>query len=193
MYLIMLILITFASTADSFIIGFNYGLKKVRINGMSNFYISIVTGLGTLLSMYFGKLFSSFLLPKSGNMIGGLVLILLGIYMLKSTLFPKDGKMQEMTINPEMVDENHSKVIELKEALLIGLILSINNIGMGVGAGITGMPIFITPIICGIASFLFIKSGSVLGRSLQRTKLSKHLEVISAVFVLILGILGFYN
>jgi putative Mn2+ efflux pump MntP len=81
----------------------------------------------------------------------------------------------------------------LREALLIGVLLSINNIGMGIGAGITGMPIFITPFICGVASFIFVKSGSLLGNLFHTGKLSKIMEVLSAVFVLILGILGFFN
>ena len=193
MYLIMLILITFASTADSFIIGFNYGLKKVRINNTSNFYISIVTCIGTFLSMHAGKLLSNLISARVANMMGGIVLVLLGIYMLKMTLFPTKNKMVKMSEDPTMIDEDKSQVIELKEALLIGLILSINNIGMGVGAGITGMPVFITPFICGVASFVFVKSGSSLGGLFQKEKLSEYLEILSAVFVLLLGILGFYN
>lgn len=193
MYLAMLILITFASTADSLIIGFNYGLKKVRINDISNLYISLVTCLGTFLAMNMGKILGTLLVAEKANMIGGMVLIFLGMFMLKTTFFPKKNKIQDLTEDPSIVDEDKSLVIELKEALLIGLVLSINNIGMGIGAGIAGMPVFITPLICGIASFIFIKIGSSLGNLLPKGKLSKYLEIISAVFVLILGILGFYN
>jgi len=34
------------------------------------------------------------------------------------------------------VDKDDSKVIELRESLLIGILLSVNNMGMGIGAGI---------------------------------------------------------
>lgn len=193
MYLIMLILITFASTADSFIIGFNYGLKKVSINNTSNFYIAMVTCVGTFLSMHFGKILGDLMSAKAANMIGGMVLILLGMYMLKMSVLPKRNKILEMSEDPTIVDEDKSQVIELKEAILIGVILSVNNIGMGVGAGITGMPVFITPLICGIASFLFVKSGSLLGGLLKSRRLSGYFEIVSSVFVLILGILGFFN
>lgn len=193
MYLAMLILITFASTADSFIIGFNYGLKKVRINYVSNFYISLVTCFGTFFSMHFGKLLSNFVSVHAANTIGGIVLIILGVYMAKNTLYPNENKMQELTNDPSMIDEDQSMIIELREALLIGVLLSINNIGMGVGAGIMGMPIFITSFICGIASFIFVKGGSLLGSLFHTGKLSKFMEILSAVFVLLLGILGFFN
>jgi putative Mn2+ efflux pump MntP len=64
---------------------------------------------------------------------------------------------------------------------------------MGIGAGITGMSVFITPLVCGIASFVFIKGGSSLGNLIHKGKFSKYLEIISAILVFALGILGFYN
>ena len=191
MYLVKLIIIIFASTADSFIIGFNYGLKKIRINNISNLYIALVTCIGTFLSMQFGRLINSFLSTHQSDMIGGAVLIGLAVYMLKSTFFPQKGKIQDLTENPAIVDTDHSSVIELRESLVIGIRLCIKNIGMGVGAGITGMPSFLTSFLCAVASFIFIRGGSVLGNLIHTGKISKYLEVISALLVLCLGILGF--
>lgn len=192
MYLVMLIMITFASTADSFIIGFHYGIKKTKIDNLSNLYISIITFIGTFASMHFGNLLSTFFSENVENMIGGIVLMGLAIYMLINAMYPQKNTIQNLS-DKRLVKENKSNSLEGKEALLIGIMLSLNNVGMGIGAGITGMPVFITPLACGIANFIFIKSGSALGNLIHAGRLSKCLEIISAVFVFFLGILGFFN
>lgn len=193
MGILMIVFLTLAATADSFIIAFNYGVKKVIISNSSNFFISILCLCGTLVSMFIGKTLGSLVSIHVADIIGSAVLVILAVYMLYNALKSDSGEDQTYTRNPSAVDKDDSKVIELRESLLIGILLSVNNMGMGIGAGIAGMPVSITPVICAAASFLFIKAGCVCGRHITSVKLSKTLEIISAVLVLLLGTLGFFN
>ncbi len=193
MGILMIVFLTLAATADSFIIAFNYGIKKVIISNSSNFFISILCLCGTLLSMFIGKTLGGLVSVHLADIIGSIVLIGLAVYMLYNTFHTGKNETQPYTKDPSAVDKDDSKVIELRESLLIGILLSINNMGMGIGAGIAGMPVSITPVICAAASFIFIKIGCVFGRHITSLKLSKVLEIISAVLVLLLGILGFFN
>lgn len=188
-----IVLMTLAATADSFIIAFNYGLKKVSISNSSNFYIAIFCLLGTICSMFMGKVLGGFFTVHSANILGSIILVAFAIYTLKNTLWSSKDDIHQYTKDPAEVDKDNSKVIELRESFLIGLLLSINNMGMGIGAGITGMPIFLTSFFCAVASFLFIKFGCLFGCCIKSCKVSKTLEILSGCFVLLLGILGFFH
>lgn len=193
MRIFMIVLMTLAATADSFIIALNYGIKKVIISNSSNLFISIFCLLGTLISMLIGKFLGGLVTVQSADILGSVVLIGFSLYMLKNALFTSKHDTHQYTQDPTAVDKDNSKVIEFKESFFIGLLLSINNMGMGIGAGITGMPIIITSLGCAVASFIFIKVGCLFGRCIYSLKVSKCLEIISGVFVLVLGILGFFN
>lgn len=191
----MIVLMTLAATADSFIIAFNYGVKKVNISSSSNLFISIFCLFGTLTSMLIGKFLGDLIPLHTANILGSVVLIGFALYMLKNALYVKknNSKSHQYNQDPEAVDKDNSKIIEFRESFLIGLLLSMNNMGMGVGAGITGMSVCITSMICAVASFLFIKIGYIVGRRMQSVKISVYLEIISSLFVLVLGILGFFE
>ncbi len=193
MGILMIVFLTLAATADSFIIAFNYGVKKVIISNSSNFFISVLCFCGTLISMFIGKTLGGLISVRLADIIGSIVLVVLAAYMLYNTLHSGEKDIHQYTQDPAAVDKDNSKVIELRESLLIGIFLSINNMGMGIGAGIAGMPVSVTPFICAAASFIFIKTGCVFGRHITSLKLSKILEIISAAMVLLLGILGFFN
>lgn len=193
MGILMIVFLTLAATADSFIIAFNYGIKKVIISNSSNFFISFLCFCGTFISILLGKILGGFITVYFADIIGSLVLVGLAVYMLYNSLAIRKNETHPYTQDPSSVDKDDSKVIELRESLLVGILLSINNMGMGIGAGITGMPVSVTPIICAAASFIFIKAGCVCGRHITSAKLSKNLEIISALLVLLLGILVFFN
>ncbi|MGB8451793.1 MAG: hypothetical protein WCD89_05610 [Anaerocolumna sp.] len=193
MGMLMIVFLTLAATADSFIIAFNYSIKKVIISNSSNLFISLLCLCGTLISMFIGKNLGGFIPVYLADILGSIILVCLAIYMLYNALYSGGNEIHQVTQDPAAIDKDDSKVIEIRESLLIGILLSINNMGMGIGAGIAGMSISITPIICAAASFIFIKTGCVFGRTITSPKLSKSLEIISAVLVLLLGILGFFN
>lgn len=193
MEIFMIVLMTLAATADSFIIAFNYGIKKVVISSSSNLFISIFCLFGTLVSMLIGRFLGGLITVQSANILGSIVLIGFSTYMLKNALLPDKGDKHQYNQDPVAVDKDKSNVIEFRESFLIGLLLSINNMGMGIGAGITGMPILITSMVCAGASYLFIRIGCIFGRRIYSLKVSRSLEIISGIFVLILGILGLFD
>ncbi len=192
MDILSLILISFAATADSFIVGLGYGVKKVHILGTSNLFISVCCLLGTSLAMLIGKCLGSWIPTGLAEMLGGLVLLCFGLYMLYSAIMPPKEGIRKFTNDPQAVDKDHSNKIELRESLMIGLVLSLNNMGLGIGAGISGYPIMITAVICAVASFLFVQAGSKCGNRITSDSHGKRLEIFSSILVILLGIRGFF-
>jgi putative sporulation protein YtaF len=152
----------------------------------------------------FGDALCSLLSQKSANIIGSLVLIVFGLYMLKdcfkretidaesvldlSVTSTEPHHLQDMFKNPEIVDADHSKNIEFREAIVLGLLLCLNNVGLGIGASITGLNLYSTSIASILFSLAFIPLGCYVGSKLLPKKFSKLSNVLSALIILVLGI-----
>ncbi|WP_298836661.1 sporulation membrane protein YtaF [Clostridium sp.] len=193
-----------ASSSDGLIVGLSYGAKKVRINFISNFMISFISGIGTFLAMSFGRSLLQLMPLKYSNILGSGILILFGIFLLVNWLRKNIGstksiekankdssgyKHYENTLrNPEIIDTNDSKTIDFKEAIILGFVLCLNNIGLGIGASISGLNIFMTSIFSLILSLIFIPIGYYIGEKVISDTLSKYSEIISICIILILGL-----
>jgi len=204
MNILSIFLFAISSSGDSLIVGLSYGAKKVRINFINNFMISFISGIGTFLAMSFGKTILRLIPLKYSNIIGSGILILLGMFLLinwikkeieskKRTEEVNDDTSgfkhyEDALRNPEIIDINDSKTIDFKEAIILGIVLCLNNIGLGIGASITGLNIFMTSISSLIFSLVFIPIGYCIGEKVVSDKLSRYSEIISIFIILILGI-----
>lgn len=188
MPLLTIVLLAAAASSDSFIIGFNYGVKGVLIGKVSNGFLSLTCFCGTLLSMLLGRGMGAFLDPQWAVFAGGALFAVLGGFMLVSALGKAPCQTRHYSENPQIVDKDASKIIELRESLVIGLLLCLNNVGIGVGGGMAGIPILLLPLACAAASYGLIWLGCSLGARIINPRLSRTLEILSAAFILCLGL-----
>ncbi len=189
MFWIPIVLFATAACVDSFVVGFNYGVKGVRIHYIANGFLSLICLIGTLLSMLLGRLAGGYLAPLAADALGGVIFTLLGLWMLKAALYaPKPGLYTHAySENPTLVDKDQSSVIELRESLILGLILCINNIGLGIGAGMAKLSLLLTPAVSALFSFVFVWSGCAVGRRITSRWCAKVLETAAALLIIALG------
>lgn len=199
---LQIILFVISSRSDNFIVGLSYGTKKIKINFFNNFIIAIISGIGTLLAMLTGNLLTRYIPVRFCKIIGSLLLIILAIYFIADALKTnkrKDQKADQKKVKhiqyydnilekPELADIDNSKNIELKEALVLGIALCLNNIGIGIGASIIGMNPFITSALSFLFSFIFIQIGRWLGEFYFSKYFSETAQLISGLIILCLGI-----
>lgn len=183
-----ILILAAAASSDSFIIGLNYGCKNVRITPTSNGFISLICFAGTFLSMVAGRYASNFLSGGIASRIGGGVFALLGLWMLLSHFFRKERTIRQYSENPHYIDKDRSNIIEPRESFLIGMVLSANNIGMGIVGGLAGIPVLLTPLMCALFSFMLIGAGARLGSRIAGTRICAVLEVLSALLIFLLGV-----
>ena len=197
MHILSILFFSISSSSDNFVIGLSYGAKKITINFINNLIVALISCMGTFIAMLFGKMLSSFFYQAHSNIIGSLILILFGLYMLfnsfrkkadENTDPTKHHSYNDVLSHPEIVDKDNSKTIELKESFILGLILCLNNVGLGVGASITGLNIYLTSLSSLIFSIVFIQLGCFIGGRVLSKKLSSYSESISALIILLLGI-----
>ncbi len=180
-------LFAFGANIDSLVIGLTYGIKKVKITWKSNVFIACITSLGTLISMNFGYFISMYIPKYWTNIMGCMILTTMGISMIYEYIqnsFYQKGNV--MTL--EDYDKDLSGVIEIKEAMMLAFGLTLNNIGLGIGASITGVSIILSSSFTFILSVAFIQLSQYLGKSYLSKYLHNNAMLISGIMIFILGI-----
>jgi len=194
MHLISAILLAVFVSSDNFIVGFSYGIKKIKLSILSYLMIILLPTLATVTAMIIGETALYFISTKTANMTGSLILIFLG---LAAIIKSKKDQMKERRVtknyeniinNPEVADVDNSGTIDVKEAVVLSVALAINNIGIGIGASVIGVNLWFTTFFTLFIGALVLSLGNFLGSKIKNKQLGKNGEVISAFLIIFLGI-----
>lgn len=191
MHFLTVVIFVVSSNLDNLVIGLSYGLKGISIRAGSNLLIGLITFLGTVLSMIFGRSLLLLIPLESATALGRCLILLIGVYFLVSYFVKlhsggsEAGWPQE---NPEKFDRDHSKSIEVKEAAALGLALTINNMGLGIGASIMGLSVAATSIGSCLCSLLCLYLGNKAGRGWLSRVVGKYAEPISGILIILMGL-----
>ena len=198
MHLISSLLFAISANIDSFIVGMSYGIKKSNIDLLKSTVISLVTLTGTVIAILMGTQISQFLPASSTQAIGCALLMGLGLYYIIKSFFSyirekikkAEVKSNECGSGTQNNVPAKASLLTMKEGLVLGLALSINNFGMGIGASITGLKLLPTAVMSLVVSVIFLYAGNLIGK----TKVP-HISDQSADFIsgLILAALGIYE
>ncbi|AQW24620.1 sporulation membrane protein YtaF [Clostridium perfringens] len=193
-----ILLFVIAASLDILVVSLAYGLKDIKINFSSTLVIASISALGTFISMILGKFLVDLIPVKLGDIIGGLVLLLLGFYSIYSYFKEKkiltshnsenNSSPTFILENPEVADKDKSGNIDFKESLALSLALALNNFGLGIGASISGLNIAFTTISTFIISLIFISLGFYLSKTIKSKNISKNSNLIAGIIIIILSL-----
>lgn len=161
-----LILVAFAVSLDSFSVGLTYGLRKLKIPFKSILIIACCSAFTLTLAMFVGKMITHLFSPAALDTIGGIIFVLLGMWILYQFFRPEEeetAKLEEKIIfkveiksiglvinilkKPTTADLDKSGSITGVEALILGIALSLDAFGAGIAAALLGY----SPVILAIA------------------------------------------
>ena len=198
MSFLSILLFVIAASLDILVVSLAYGLKDIKINFSSTLVITSISALGTFISMILGKFLVDLIPVKLGDIIGGLVLLLLGFYSIYSYFKEKkiltshnsenNSSPTFILENPEVADKDKSGNIDFKESLALSLALALNNFGLGIGASISGLNIAFTTISTFIISLIFISLGFYLSKTIKSKNISKNSNSIAGIIIIILSL-----
>jgi putative sporulation protein YtaF len=192
--LMAILAIGIASNLDNAGVGVAYGIRKIRISFLSN---SVIAFMGFLLALgggLFGNWISLWISPFMCNLIGMIVLVTIGIWVLSQPFLTKkveqhtSNHILKILRNPEHADLDGSNTIGLGESTILGFALSINNLAGGFDAGITHLNIWVTSIISGLFSYLCVGLCAYLGSRFAAEKLGKQASVVAGILLIFVGI-----
>lgn len=176
------LLLSISSSIDSLGIGITHGLKRTKLSTMSKLILFVVSIIISIFSGTIGSILKTILPIDICKFIGSAILICMGIFIIIQT------NHKELSF-----DFDNSNDINCKEALILGLALSLDSLCIGIGAATIGINIYIFSILSAILQYVFLSIGNRLGfyiinfRFIPQSVWTK----LSGVFLILIGLIKF--
>lgn len=203
-----LILVAFAVSLDSFSVGLTYGLRKLKIPFKSILIIACCSAFTLTLAMFVGKMITHLFSPATLDTIGGIIFVLLGMWILYQFFRPEEeetAKLEEKIIfkveiksiglvinilkKPTTADLDKSGSITGVEALILGIALSLDAFGAGIAAALLGYSPVILAIAVAAMSFIFLTLGIQIGKWFSKLAWMRMFSFVPGVVLILMGIL----
>lgn len=176
-----LILVT-ALSVDSFTSGFAYGVSKIKMPFLSVLIVTFISSIMLVLSLFLGNIIQGIIPPGWTVKISFTILFLLGLIKFCNRSKPTDA---------EKANENGDDLLAPGEAFSLGLAMSIDSIGAGIGAGVTNISIpaaLASSVLIGAAALL---AGSRLGCIISN-RFRFNLNWVCGIMLMLLAVMKLF-
>ena len=217
-------ILAFSLSLDALGVGIVYGLRRIKIPLIPKLVISFFSILYSGLSLGIGSSLAKKFPGSVSKLFGVAILIILGIWYITQAWFRKANnpipesisakkniliseaktlcklviKSLGITIhvirNPVEFDIDKSGSIDIKESVLLGLALSLDAIGVGIGSGMIGFHSSLIPFLVGLFQFIFLYVGANCGEkfALSLKANERLLSFLPGILLIILAIIRIY-
>ena len=174
------IMLALCLSIDSLGTGIKYDLKNTRISNCAKLILFIFSLSITSFSLLVGNAISSFFSNFSCNLVGGIILCIMGLWIIFQ--------------GPEHSDLDNSNNIDAKESMFLAIALSLDSIGVSIGGSIIGITSIWFPILVSLFQLAFLSTGSFLGNKIKNTPNIPDIvwNIISGVVLVLIGISKFF-
>ena len=167
--------IVISMNIDTIFIGLSFSSKLTKLSKINMLLIATITTLGTYLALILGKSFNSVLDLNTINIIGSIALLIIGIWMIKDHF------------NDTSLDYKSNNI---KDIIILSLVLSINNFGFGISSSMIGINIYLMSIVNFIITYLFLILSLKWGTKLLATMFSNYANLLAGLIIIIIAILN---
>ncbi len=98
------------------------------------------------------------------------------------------GLVIQILKTPQMADLDRSGIISPSEAIMLGIALSLDAFGAGIGAALLGLSAATTALTITIFSALFLIGGRNIGHKFARYSAMKYFSCLPGILLIIIGI-----
>ena len=175
-------ILAISSSIDSLGIGITYGLRKTKLYKIDTFILFVISLIMTLISGFIGNILKNILSTSICDFLGSFILICMGLFIIIQT------NEKELSF-----DLDNSNDINYKEAILLGLALSLDSLCIGIGAATIGINIYVFSFFTAILQYLFLSLGNFLGIHLVNFKFVPQSiwTKISGILLICIGLFKF--
>ncbi len=198
------ILLAFCVSIDSLSIGLTYGLKNTKISFVAKLVLFTISIIVTSFSIFIGDSICKIFSTNVSTAIGSVLLCIMGLWIIVQAVTNNKQKIKKeyhffikflgITVqiirDPSFSDFNKSNQIEGKEALYLGMALSLDSIGIGIGSSIMGLNSFLFPILVAVFQLFFLSFGSFLGKKIKDiSNIPENIwSIIAGILLIFVGI-----
>ena len=199
MELVALLVFGFALSLDGFGAGLAYGLRQIRVPIVSMVIISLTSGLAISVSLLLGHLAAQGIPPDPARHLGGVLLILLGFWILLQALrsstrrtlsirIPQLGIVIQVLLEPLDADMDGSGCISAREAVVLGVALALDAFAAGFAIALSGLFSVFVPLFVVVGLFMLLHLGMVMGQRSAHL-LSDKVSLLPGCLLIVLGVL----
>lgn len=210
--LINSLILAISSSIDSLGIGITYGIKNTKISYLGKVVLFFISFSISILSIWFGNVIKNIFSDSITKFIGSFILIFMGVFIFFQSLKKENesqisspSKIYEEKVysffikflgitikiikNPNYSDFDKSKSIDAKEALFLGLALSLDSFCIGVGSSVIGNSSMFFPFLISFFQLIFLSFGNLLGQNIYKfNKIPDNIwSVLSGVLLILIG------
>ena len=205
------LILALSASIDSLGVGITYGIKRTKISYLAILVLFLLSFFITSLSIIFGNILTSFISPDFTTIIGGLMLFAIGSFFIYSSLKSEKVKISPNKIfkhteynfiinflgitvkiirNPINSDFDNSNKIDFKEAIFLGLALSLDSISIGFAASTIGVNSFVFPLLISFFQIIFLCTGKFFGIQINRiSKIPNNIwNIVSGGILIFIGL-----
>lgn len=174
-----IILLAISLSMDALGLGISYGLRMIKIPILAKLVIALISAIFMLIAVILGNCIATIFPAIFSKIIGVTILAVLGTWIL----------FQDKPISYDLDKSLH---IDIFEALCLGVALSIDSVGAGIGSAIAGFGTYLLPISAAFFQLSFLTVGTIIG---SRTTLIKKVNsrVLTLASGIILIVLAFFR
>lgn len=195
-----ILLIALANNFDNIGVRIAYSIRGIKIATLINVWISVITFIISYFAAFSGSAISGVVSKRLSSFIAMLLLAAIGLWMILEPRIKErrnraakqdeqdDKSICGVLVRPENADMDNSRHIDFKEATILGIALSINNVGGGVSAGIIGLNPFWVGLLSAVLSFVALWAGNYVAEFFTRWHIADKATVIAGILLIVIGI-----
>jgi len=200
MHLVYIILIALANNLDNIGVRIAYSISGIRISLLKNIWIAVITFAISTFAAFSGSIMSGLCGKRLSSPISMVFLVLIGLWIIFEPYIKKERNSGIRSVQrnrnsiyavyrePENADMDNSKDIDFKEATLLGVALSMNNIGGGLSAGMIGLNGFVVGLLSALISFLALWIGNYISGFFNRWGMGSKASILTGIILIAIGI-----
>lgn len=210
--LLAYIILAVSVSIDALGIGITYGFRNTKINRFAKIVLFVISVCITAISVCIGNSISNIFPTNFTTLVGSMILVCMGLFVIYQALKNKDevkntkvlktepkiyrffieflGITIQIIRDPISSDLDGSKKIDVKEAMYIGIALSIDSICVGICSSIIGYSSLLFPILVASFQLMFLSVGRLIGEKISSvSNIPENIwNVLSGVLLICIGI-----
>lgn len=182
-YLFLLLMLILSM--DAFTAGLSYGMSGVYVPFFSVLIVALLSGCMLTLSLYAGDLILALIPAGLTKAVSFSVLFLLSLYKFYDALPNLRNKRPHLTTDniSQAINSTDPSVLSAKEAFVLGLALSIDNISAGLCTGTQNIPAGILLPATTLIHICMIRLGLYTGHILAHKGLDRFSWLGAAILM----------
>jgi putative sporulation protein YtaF len=192
------LLIALTNNVDNLGARIAYSIHGTVVSASVNLWIAVITFVISTGAALLGATAVGSFGTEAASIVAMMLLCGLGVLMINQARQKpwhdqappqKDAaSLWNVLLRPHHADIDASKHIDFKEGTVLGIALSINNIGGGLSAGVIGVPPVLVGLLSALLSFLALWAGNYVAEFFVKRGIANKANIAGGILLILIGV-----